>query len=216
MKVLVFDTETTGLPKRNASFYNSDDWPYIVQLSYILFDTETNKMIAEHDWIIKIPDHVTIPEVCTNIHCITKGITDKRGHYITDVLDIFDVCMNHADVIVGHNIVFDRNMIIAENVRNNRKSCFYKKTIPQRCNMRDGKEICNILIQSKSDPDHFYKKLPKQSELHQHLFNCVPKGLHNSWIDVLVCLRCFMKMEYDIDLMSTNKKFRRQLIQYIV
>ena len=33
MKVLIFDTETTGLPKDyKGSIYNSDNWPYICLL----------------------------------------------------------------------------------------------------------------------------------------------------------------------------------------
>ena len=40
MRVLVFDTETTGLPtERNASIYHVDKWPYIIQLSYIIYCT---------------------------------------------------------------------------------------------------------------------------------------------------------------------------------
>ena len=41
MKILVFDCETTGLPiDYKDSIYNSDNWPFIVQLSFILFDCE--------------------------------------------------------------------------------------------------------------------------------------------------------------------------------
>jgi hypothetical protein len=38
-----------------------------------------------------------------------------------------------------------------------------------------------------------YKKWPTLLEFHQHLFNSVPENLHNSIVDVLVCLRCFLK-----------------------
>ena len=38
MKVLVFDTETTGLPKgKNPSIYKTELWPHIIQLSYIVY-----------------------------------------------------------------------------------------------------------------------------------------------------------------------------------
>ena len=35
MKILVFDTETNGLPEKNASIYDLNKWPHIIQLSYI-------------------------------------------------------------------------------------------------------------------------------------------------------------------------------------
>ena len=38
MKILVFDTETSGLPERSASIYEHSKWPYIIQLSYVLYD----------------------------------------------------------------------------------------------------------------------------------------------------------------------------------
>ena len=73
MKVLVFDTETTGLPKkRNTSIYETDNWPYIVQLSYILYDTCNNYIIDMSDNIIKLDENICIPEESTKIHKITN------------------------------------------------------------------------------------------------------------------------------------------------
>ena len=49
MKVLVFDTETTGLPPFNRvpTKYNIKDWPYIVQFSFIIYDITTDRIITE-------------------------------------------------------------------------------------------------------------------------------------------------------------------------
>ena len=47
MKVIVFDTETTGLPKKwNASITDKDNWPHIVQFSWILYDIDNNTIIS--------------------------------------------------------------------------------------------------------------------------------------------------------------------------
>ena len=54
MKVLVFDTETTGLPKKWAKVNQLDKWPHIIQLSHILYDTDANKIIDCYDDIIKL------------------------------------------------------------------------------------------------------------------------------------------------------------------
>ena len=50
MKILVFDTETTGLPEKNASIYSYNQWPYIIQLSYIFYDMSNNNIIVKDDW----------------------------------------------------------------------------------------------------------------------------------------------------------------------
>ena len=61
MKVIVFDTETTGLPtERNPSITQPWKWPHIVQISYVLYDTESRKMLACQDHIIKVNDDVEI------------------------------------------------------------------------------------------------------------------------------------------------------------
>ena len=59
MKVLIFDTETTGLPtERNPSIYETQKWPHVIQLSYIVYDSETNDIITVEDDYIHISDDV--------------------------------------------------------------------------------------------------------------------------------------------------------------
>ena len=86
--------------------------------------------------------------------------------------------------------------------------------IDQFCTMRYGTNICNIMVlrvssaarlnpslplevsrepKETKEPPTFYKKWPTLLEFHKHLFNTVPANLHNSIVDVLVCLRCFLK-----------------------
>ena len=48
MKIVVFDTETSGLPsERNPSIYETQKWPYILQLSFIIYDNEKNEIEKE-------------------------------------------------------------------------------------------------------------------------------------------------------------------------
>ncbi len=62
MKVLVFDTETTGLPaERNASIYSTEKWPHIIQLSFMVYNTDTNEITADKDYIINIGSNVYPP-----------------------------------------------------------------------------------------------------------------------------------------------------------
>ena len=51
-------------------------------------------------------------------------------------------------------------------------------------------------------------KVPKLLELHQKLFKTTPLNLHNSLIDIYVCLRCYYKLEYDVDILTINSSFR--------
>ena len=112
MRVLVFDTETTGLPKTKIlNKYMLDLWPHIVQFSYIIFDTESNTIIKLKDCIIKVPDSFIISEDASKIHGITNEISFSKGVNIAGVLDEFFDDFGNVDHIVGHNISFDKNCL---------------------------------------------------------------------------------------------------------
>jgi len=47
MRLLIFDTETTGLPKsRQPSSKGPNNWPHIVSISWVILDADTNKSIV--------------------------------------------------------------------------------------------------------------------------------------------------------------------------
>jgi len=54
---------------------------------------------------------------------------------------------------------------------------------------------------------HF--KFPRLNELHQTLFGSIPENLHNSLVDVVVCLRCFLKIRCCFDI--PEKSFVRMM-----
>ena len=136
MKVLVFDTETTGLPQ--TKIINPDTlhlWPYIVQFSYIIYDTTDNIIIEPNDYIILL-ENIIIPEESIKFHGITNEISSKLGTNIRDVLIKFCKDLKNVDKIVGHNINFDINMVKVEllriiygNILINEPSTIYKNDL---------------------------------------------------------------------------------------
>ena len=73
------------------------------------------------------------------------------------------------------------------------------------CTMQESIELCKIKAVTKFGKE--YLKFPKLIELHKELFNSTPNNLHNSFNDILVTLRCFMKLKYDVDLNEKCDKF---------
>jgi DNA polymerase-3 subunit epsilon len=205
MKVLVFDTETTGLTKvKNPSIFDFDKWPYVVQLSYILYDTEEKLIDDMYDVIIKIPDHIDIDVEAEKMHKISKERTKLVGIHMKDVLKTFNSALNKADIIVGHNISFDKCLIMVECNRNNLRQCFTIDKIKKQeyCTMKNTKDVCKIEKTFPSGDKYF--KYPTLSELYKHFFGFVPENAHNSMVDIILCLRCYIMITNHFDIFDTN------------
>lgn len=201
MKVLIFDVETTGLmTDRNASITDTDKWPYIVQLSYLIYDTALNKITLINDNIIRLPKNIVMSDICINIHGITNEKSNQFGVDIRYALINFNEYLKKVDCIVAHNISFDKRLIMVECIRNNIKQNFTTNGIKKMeyCTMKNGIDICKLESTTLSGKKYF--KFPKLSELYYHYFKVIPEGLHNSKKDILVCLRCYCMMIYKYDI----------------
>lgn len=191
MHAVIFDVETTGLPKkRKARLDEFDNWPYIVQMSWICVDLIDNEITSIRDYIIKTPENITIPEESTKVHGITNEMSKNHGKDLRDVLNIFQHDIIESQIIVAHNIEFDETIIGVESLRIFNKNLFDKYKNKKYCTMRMSRKIC--------------KKWLKLELLHFILFKEKPNNLHNSLIDVYVCYRCFYKLYYNKDLLKMD------------
>ena len=214
---MVFDVETTGLlPK----IKDIEQYPYITQLSYVIYDKKTDQILKSVNHYIRIPEQIEIPEIVTNITGITKEICDTKGISIIDALTEFYHDIHNCDNIVAHNYAFDYQIIQAEMKRNYTfisKKCkkalelFTQEYLENQqkkyyCTMQMSIYICKLPFKPRTTTKinagvninpRPYKvkkityKFPKLSELHNHLFGFVPDNLHDAQVDVETCLRCY-------------------------
>ena len=224
MLILVFDTETTGLPE--TRIINPDTlhlWPHILQFSYVIYDTDSNEIIKIDDSIVKVKKEILISDESTKIHGITKKVSDRKGLELTNILQKFFYDLQTVDILVGHNISFDINMIKIEllrfiysfdmNINYDQKKMYrqylyyltnYKNVV---CTVKESVDVCCLKAFDKFGKEYF--KYPKLIELHQVLFGSSPNNLHNAFNDIMVTLRCFMKLKFDTDLNKTCRKFKK-------
>ena len=211
MKVLVLDTETTGLPAPGKpSIYQTEKWPYIIQISFILYDVIIHEILEKFDLIIKIPDFVEISPKSYEIHNISKQHSQSIGVPIVHALQTLNTAINSSHLIVGHNISFDKQVIIVEFIRNNMRSNFPEKNT--FCTMKNYKKFCNITFQRANMTS--YIKFPTLCELYEILFNKKPTNLHNSYNDILVCLRCYIKKQYNIDILTESHTYYNEFVTH--
>ena len=211
MKILVFDTETTGLPERRGGRYplinDINKWPYIVQLSYILYDLELKKMLECQDHIIKLPSNVIISKESTNIHGINRTLCNRKGICINYALEDFNSALNQADYIIAHNLSFDKRMIQVENIRLNNKDNFIHKY--EYCTMKNNVDFCAIERIGRNGDKYF--KYPTLGELYEKMFHIIPKGTHDSMVDVLICLRCYYNTKFEKDIIKDSCKVLKNI-----
>lgn len=219
--ICVFDVETTGLLPKISLYSNQkksqDPLPYITQLSYALYHLESRQLIKTYNEYVSVPAHVLISEKVSTLTGITREKLDQSGIDINTVLESFYDAYSRSDIAVAHNIEFDGRMIELETKRNEKllldssnQSIFadqiYKDNVRAKyrmtdiksvCTMKTSVDLCNIEKINSRGP---YIKFPSLCELYEKLFNESPKNLHNSMVDVLVCLRCYLKKDLSIDI----------------
>ena len=217
-RFLIFDVESTGLlPNNRRNGINAipiSTYPYILQLSFAIYDLSEKKIIRQYDSYIDIPDNVEVSEFISGLTGITKDICKTKGKPIVEVLEQFYEAYMFCEGLVAHNMDYDEKMIMVEMERNREAImekapyCFmtfntmYEKVhgIERYCTMKKGTDICNILMESKFPGRPPSKKWPKLDELYGKIFDGeTVDGLHNSMVDVLTCLRCYLKMRHGYD-----------------
>jgi DNA polymerase III epsilon subunit-like protein len=198
MKIIVFDTETSGLPGIGKQ-------TTIVQFSYVIYDCERNEIIKEVDQIIRQPVGFIIPEDSIRIHRITNEMCERVGVDLMNILNEFINDTRDCYRIVGHNVSFDVRMMVTSlkdlqhvgNYKNVERKLNYigNNIVPKLyCTMMNGTDRCKLPKMSKFGEVMKSYKYPKLSELHMELFRECPDGLHNALVDVKVCLNCYIEM----------------------
>lgn len=180
---LIFDTETTGLPRDyNAPVTDLDNWPRVVQLSWQLH-AANGSLISAKDYIIK-PEGFTIPFNAEKVHGISTERALAEGQPLHEVLTIFNQDLEKTKVVVGHNVDFDINITAAEFIRANLKSSLLD------ISKLDTKDASTDYCKIPGGRGGKYK-WPTLSELHKRLFGVGFDEAHNSAFDVDATARCF-------------------------
>ncbi len=184
---LIFDTETTGLPKRwNAPISDTDNWPRCIQIAWQLHDGMGN-LLESQDYLVR-PEGFNIPYDAEQIHGISTELAEDQGIPLAEVLEKFNVALSKTKFVVGQNVKFDLNIMGAEFHRLAVENNLQELPVLDTCTEHTA-QLCQIL---GGRGGKF--KLPTLTELYQFLFGAPFGDAHNATADVEATTRCFLEL----------------------
>ncbi|MFM1878890.1 MAG: hypothetical protein RLZZ241_1756 [Bacteroidota bacterium] len=184
---LIFDTETTGLPKRwDAPVSDTDNWPRCVQIAWQLHDAK-GQLIEHYDALI-CPEGFNIPFEAEQIHGISTRLAEQKGHPVREVLSRFKQALEKTQFLVGQNVGFDLNIMGAEFYRLDAENPLETFPVLDTCT-----EATASMCQIPGGRGGKFK-LPTLTELHDYLFGEAFEEAHNATADVEATTRCFLEL----------------------
>ncbi|MBO0324341.1 DNA polymerase III subunit alpha [Muricauda sp. CAU 1633] len=184
---LIFDTETTGLPKRwDAPITDTDNWPRCVQIAWQLHD-ELGNLVEQKDFLVR-PEGFNVPYEAEQIHGISTALAEQEGESLENVLHAFQNALERTKFVVGQNVGFDVNIMGCEFHRKGIESPLEELPVLDTCTEHTA-ELCKI---PGGRGGKF--KLPTLTELHEFLFGETFAEAHNATADVEATTRCFLEL----------------------
>lgn len=184
-KYLFFDTETTGIPQDyKAPCTDTDNWPRLVQLGWILTDSRGNEL-RRGNRIVR-PEGFEIPTAASDVHGITTERALAEGEPLRDVMLAFGADLNESGWLVGHNIDYDLHVVGTEYYRlgYDHRIMFAR---PYVCTMQATIDFCNF-------PGKYGPKWPRLQELYVRLFGREFDGAHDAMADISATKECFFEL----------------------
>ncbi|WMW78131.1 DNA polymerase III subunit alpha [Flavobacterium sp. 20NA77.7] len=184
---LIFDTETTGLPKSwSAPITDTDNWPRCVQIAWQLHD-EMGNLVEHQDYLIR-PEGFNIPYDAEQVHGISTDLATAQGILLTEMLEKFNVALSKASYVVGQNVGFDINIMGCEFHRAGLQTPLLGMNVLDTCT-----ETTAELLRLPGGRGGKFK-LPTLTELHEYLFGQKFSEAHNATADVEATTRCFLEL----------------------
>ncbi len=179
MRILAFDTETTGLcdfklPKDHSSNGR------LLQLGAVLFELDpdgTKTELSVLNILIRPEEGTVMTEGAYNAHGISLTSARDGGVELYTALRLFKELAQCADLLIAYNFDYDLRVLAAEYTR---KDYDWRKIFamaPTHCVMKPMTPICRL-----AGPRGF--KWPKLSEAYMHCFGKVLVGAHDALVDV--------------------------------
>lgn len=180
--LLFIDTEASGLPKKwNQPYFEKNNWPFSVQISWIIYNKAGEK-VKQENFFIKENDF-TIARSATKIHGITQTYLQENGIPRKEAMKMLsDDIGEYKPLIIGHFMEFDYHMMMVD---------FYRSGIENP--VKKEMTFCTMLATTHLVKNPAVKYL-RLGELYEALFNAPLTNQHHALADAKATARCFYEL----------------------
>lgn len=196
MRVLFLDTETNGLPKNSYALpSNIGNWPRVLQIAWQLWELVGGSFtkLSEVSFLIQPDPEMIWDAGAEKIHKLSRDRLCAEGLPGARVFGEFRAILEHAHVVVAHNIAFDRPVILAECLRAFGGSDWKWWWQIEYCTCENTKSICKLPSKRPSAADPY--KRPRLQELYEFLHGVgATFDFHNAVADTECLVQCFQKL----------------------
>lgn len=186
---LFFDVETTGLYRRSTKPSELDkfDGCRVVSIAWVLRDADT---VYSQRYAISDPGISDQKIGAESIHGVSREIIDKHGVPVENIIHEFMDDVRKADIIIAHNIEFDKTVISSE---------LFRMGCPRDAvELMDYNSLCTMksttnLVKIKNCYGSY--KWPKLEELYTFLFGTCFDKAHHAMCDVDAVVKCYYVLQ---------------------
>jgi len=193
MNILVLDTETTGIIRD----YTSPDAPHLASIAAAIYDTDTRRVQSSLNLMVS-PDGWEMPAEAEAVNNLSTDHLVQYGVSLPVVMEAFTAFTGPAQLVVGHNVVFDCKMIASALYRLDRLDALNEwMQLNTYCTMNKAKRIVN----AKTATGRL--KNPKLTEAYEFIFERPLERAHSANADMIATLELYLALQqYEDDSVS--------------
>lgn len=196
MKVMVYDTETNGLPLWSQPSEHPGQ-PHLVQYTAVLFSDQTRQEMAFDTMLVR-PEGWSIPPELTAIHKITMEQAMDEGVPLRQAVSAYQTMRGQSDLVSGYNVAFDERIMRIAMLRcgMSKFECDAIQSSPRTHDVaRQVTPLCRLPPTDKMmAAGRKTFKQPKLAEAMRVLLNEEMDDAHDSRADVFATMRLFLHL----------------------
>jgi DNA polymerase III epsilon subunit-like protein len=202
--LLLFDTETTGLPRFERGYGRGFPDPMaktanyngcrVVSLAWMVVRQADHVVLREASGLVR-PEGFAIPAEAQAVHGISTAHALAAGEPFDAVAARFVADLRECGAVGGHNVDFDVHVLGAEFARRGRAreregpcNAYTSFALPALIGLP---RVCTMALGKR----HLGQaRNPKLSVLYETIFGRPLDGAHDAFVDTLACYRCLTRM----------------------